>query len=132
MLDTEHLLFNIWNSSSRVFLLCLSENMCVILSYPLLSAVVNKKGYNRIEVTDEVEDDWVELILSAPPAPMAEGCTPGYYNGEGDETPELKSRMKSFAGHPAGPLAFFQYMQEWRSDGNFDGLTFGHKSTSKL
>ena len=63
---------------------------------------------------------------------QGEGCTPGYYNGEGVVSPEEKEKMKSFGGYPLGPLAFWQYIEDWREDGDFDGLTFSHKTTSKL
>jgi hypothetical protein len=79
-----------------------------------------------------VEDDWVETISSSPLPMQGDGCTPGYYNGEGVVSPEEKIKMKSFAGHPSGPLAYFQYIKEWREDGHFEGLTFGHKNKSKL
>ena len=28
-------------------------------------------------------------------------------------------------GYPLGPVAYFQYIDEWRKSGKFPGLTFG-------
>jgi cyclohexanone monooxygenase len=47
-------------------------------------------------------------------------CTPGYYNNEG----QPDSRSGLFVGYPAGAMAFFRYIDEWRSNGEFKGLAF--------
>jgi hypothetical protein len=28
------------------------------------------------------------------------------------------------SGHPGGPIAFFQHLEQWRSTGEFEGLAF--------
>ena len=30
----------------------------------------------------------------------------------------------AMSGYPLGPVAFFQFIDEWRTSGNFEGLTF--------
>jgi cyclohexanone monooxygenase len=48
-------------------------------------------------------------------------CTPGYYNNEGqDPGPAAKYHV----GYPQGAMAFFRYIDEWRSSGEFEGLAF--------
>jgi hypothetical protein len=46
-------------------------------------------------------------------------CTPGYYNNEGKGW----GNEVTAGGYPAGPLAFFHYLEKWRSEG-FEGLEF--------
>jgi cation diffusion facilitator CzcD-associated flavoprotein CzcO len=80
------------------------------------------KGFREIEVTKEAEDKWVELLLTGV-GRMIGGpdCTPGYYNNEGHEPgPAAKLNV----GHPAGAMAYFKYIDAWRSNGEFEGLQF--------
>jgi cyclohexanone monooxygenase len=77
-------------------------------------------GAKEIEVTREAEDAWLELLLSGPGMMMANpDCTPGYYNNEGQP---LGKGASLFVGYPAGAMAYFKYIDEWRSKGDFDGL----------
>ncbi|WP_291845751.1 NAD(P)/FAD-dependent oxidoreductase [Bradyrhizobium sp.] len=80
------------------------------------------QGFKEIEVTREAEDCWVELLLTGAGRMIGSpDCTPGYYNNEGREPgPSAKLNV----GHPAGPLAYFKYIEAWRSSGQFEGLTF--------
>ena len=80
-------------------------------------------GYREIEVTKEAEDAWIELLLSGPELGIigSPDCTPGYYNNEGQ--PGTTSRA-FFVGYPLGAMAFFQYIDAWRSSGDFEGLDF--------
>ena len=34
------------------------------------------------------------------------------------------SARRNFLGFPEGPMAYFQYIDEWRNDGEFTGLEF--------
>ena len=79
-------------------------------------------GFREVEVTREAEDKWVELLLTGV-GRMIGGpdCTPGYYNNEGRE-PGPAARLN--VGHPAGALAYFKYIDEWRNSGRFEGLQF--------
>jgi cation diffusion facilitator CzcD-associated flavoprotein CzcO len=79
-------------------------------------------GFKQIEVTQEAEDRWVELLLTGAGRMIgSQDCTPGYYNNEGREPGPA---AKLHVGHPAGALAYFKYIDEWRSSGQFEGLTF--------
>ncbi len=79
--------------------------------------------YDQIEVTKEAEDGWIELLLSGAGTGMigAPDCTPGYYNNEGQD-PGPKARLS--VGYPQGAMAYFRYIDEWRTSGKFEGLAF--------
>ena len=79
-------------------------------------------GLEEIEVTKEAEDRWVELLLTGAGRMIGSpDCTPGYYNNEGREPgPAAKLNV----GHPAGPMAYFKYIDAWRGSGQFEGLQF--------
>ena len=48
--------------------------------------------------------------------------TPGYYNNEGH--PAGRRQTLNMGGYPLGPVAFFEYIEAWRSSGDFQGLSF--------
>jgi cyclohexanone monooxygenase len=80
-------------------------------------------GAHEVEVTQEAQDAWVNLLLTGPGRMMmgAADCTPGYYNNEGqDPGPAAKYNV----GYPAGPSAYFRYIDNWRKSGTFEGLAF--------
>jgi cyclohexanone monooxygenase len=79
-------------------------------------------GADEIEVSEEAEDRWVALLLTGP-GRMGRfpDCTPGCYNNEGQD-PGRRALLN--VGHPAGPSAYFQYLDEWRTSGTFEGLEF--------
>lgn len=81
------------------------------------------EGLTRVEVTAEAEADWLKLLDSGP-GPMlgSVDCTPGYYNNEGKGWEEAGSGLGR--GYPWGAVAYFAYIEGWRSDGKFDGLAF--------
>jgi cation diffusion facilitator CzcD-associated flavoprotein CzcO len=79
-------------------------------------------GFKQIEVTREAEDRWVELLLTGAGRMIGSpDCTPGYYNNEGREPGPA---AKLYVGHPAGPMAYFKYIDGWRNSGQFEGLQF--------
>ena len=80
-------------------------------------------GHAEVEVTKEAEDTWIELLLSGPDFGIigSPDCTPGYYNNEGQ--PGGTGR-ELFVGYPAGAMAYFQYIDQWRTKGDFEGLEF--------
>jgi cation diffusion facilitator CzcD-associated flavoprotein CzcO len=79
-------------------------------------------GFKEIEVTREAEDRWVELLLTGAGRMIGSpDCTPGYYNNEGRES-GLAAKLN--VGHPAGPMAYFKYIDGWRNSGQFEGLQF--------
>jgi hypothetical protein len=49
-------------------------------------------------------------------------CTPGYYNNEGGAIGR-KEKLNG-SGYPDGPMAYFRYIQQWRTSGEFEGLDF--------
>jgi cyclohexanone monooxygenase len=78
-------------------------------------------GYERIDVTKQAEDAWIELLLSGVGMVRSPDCTPGYYNNEGrDPGPQGRLRV----GYPKGAMAYFAYLNQWRTSGEFEGLEF--------
>jgi cation diffusion facilitator CzcD-associated flavoprotein CzcO len=78
-------------------------------------------GAATVEATQEAEDAWIELLESNPNPLMGNpDCTPGYYNNEGQ--PMGRRERLSVAGYPAGPVAFFEFIERWRTSGDFEGL----------
>ncbi len=77
----------------------------------------------EVEVTAVAEQAWMELLESNPMSFFGNNdCTPGYYNNEGQP---LNARARfAMSGYPFGPVAFFQFIDEWRTSGDFEGLTF--------
>jgi cation diffusion facilitator CzcD-associated flavoprotein CzcO len=80
-------------------------------------------GQEEVEVTPEAESAWTQQIADAPQSFLGNPeCTPGYYNNEGRE---MTRRDKLNVGsYPLGPVAYFQYIDDWRKSGKFAGLTF--------
>ena len=79
-------------------------------------------GHAEVEVTKEAEEAWIDLLLSGPALGIigSADCTPGYYNNEG----QPGANRQSFVGYPSGAMAYFQYLDGWRSRGDFEGLDF--------
>jgi hypothetical protein len=85
-----------------------------------------ERGHERVEVTQEAEDAWIDLLLTGEGSGLASvfgsaECTPGYYNNEG-MPPGPGARL--WLGYPGGPVAFFDLIATWRTDGRFEGLAF--------
>jgi cyclohexanone monooxygenase len=78
-------------------------------------------GFDEVEVTKDAQDEWMELLYSAPRMGTIGSleCTPGYYNNEGQG-----AGIDWFLGYPSGAMAYFQYLDQWRTTGNFKGLEF--------
>jgi cation diffusion facilitator CzcD-associated flavoprotein CzcO len=76
----------------------------------------------EVEVTQEAEDAWVDLLLSHPGMLIgSQDCTPGYYNNEGQDA---GLRAKLNVGYPAGASAYFSYLKQWRASGDFEVIAF--------
>ncbi len=80
-----------------------------------------ERGARTVEVTAEAEQSWLDEMRDK--ARLAERfystCTPGYYNNEGN----LGNPNGFFAGaYGAGPIKFFQTLEEWRDDGQLRGV----------
>ena len=79
-------------------------------------------GHREVEVTKEAEDAWLDLLATGAGALLASAdCTPGYYNNEGQPD---GAGWAQLAGYPGGAMAYFKYLEEWRTKGDFDGLEF--------
>ena len=90
-----------------------------------IAAIVRRAlddGRRQVEVTREAQDAWVALLLTGAGRMIGSpDCTPGYYNNEGqDPGPAAKLAV----GYPAGPSAYFRYLDAWREAGTFEGLAF--------
>lgn len=80
-------------------------------------------GADEVEVTEEAQQAWVKLLQSSERAFLGDpSCTPGYYNNEGG--PIGPAQRLGLSGHPDGPVAYFEYIDAWRSSGRFQGLVF--------
>jgi cation diffusion facilitator CzcD-associated flavoprotein CzcO len=80
-------------------------------------------GASEIEVTAEAEIAWMEMLQAGGRTFGGDpSCTPGYYNNEGKVIDG--SARKNSLGYPEGPVAYFQYIDTWRTSGDFEGLEF--------
>ena len=80
-------------------------------------------GADEVEVTEQAENDWVSLLEGSVRAFMGNpDCTPGYYNNEGQ--PVGRRERLNGSGYPEGPVAYFSYIDRWRTSGQFEGLEF--------
>lgn len=79
-------------------------------------------GAELVETTAEAQAAWIaELEAGGRRFGNMPDCTPGYYNNEGQDTG--RRGLLNGLGYPAGPIAFFDYIDGWRTSGDFDGLT---------
>jgi cation diffusion facilitator CzcD-associated flavoprotein CzcO len=76
----------------------------------------------EVEVTAEAEQAWIDTLEGAASFMGSPDCTPGYYNNEGRPTGR-RERLNT-SGYPAGPVAYWQYIEGWRTSGAFAGLEF--------
>jgi cyclohexanone monooxygenase len=75
----------------------------------------------RFEADAEAEESWVQGIVGEGRGFNGLGggeCTPGYYTNEGQSSPT--AAQSAFYG--AGPLAFFQLLDQWRRKDDLEGL----------
>jgi len=81
------------------------------------------RGIEKLEVTAEAEAGWVEAVLKLAEGRVSFGeqCTPGYYNNEGNPSPQ--SRQNFF--YMGEPLEFVEILETWRADGGMPGLDLG-------
>jgi cyclohexanone monooxygenase len=78
-----------------------------------------RHGCTRLEPTAQAEADWQDVIRTKaqPRATFLSGCTPGYYNGQGDL--ERGLFLNIYGG---GPSEFTRLMDGWRAEGDMPGL----------
>jgi cation diffusion facilitator CzcD-associated flavoprotein CzcO len=81
-------------------------------------------GADEVEVSAEVEAAWVDRLEAGAVARLTGigDCTPGYYNNEGQSTG--RRGVLNSMGYPEGAVAYFEYIDAWRSTGDFDGVDF--------
>jgi cation diffusion facilitator CzcD-associated flavoprotein CzcO len=80
---------------------------------------VRAREGRSVEPTPEAEAEWVKIVHS--PSFMTDylnTCTPGYYNGEGQNAQQgfLDSQ------YPEGAVRFYEMLAKWRERGEFEGL----------
>lgn len=122
----------------NLFILGISQAANLISNIPhnfveaasALSAVVKHavdEGAEQVEVTQEAEDAWIAILDSGDGRILGSpDCTPGYYNNEG--RPMGRRERLNMSGYPHGPIAYFNYLQNWRSSGDFAGLEFRRRT----
>jgi cation diffusion facilitator CzcD-associated flavoprotein CzcO len=79
------------------------------------------RGHATLEPTAEAEQAYVDEVQSLARLGLRfyTECTPGYYNSEGMSG----NKGGFFSGmYGAGPLRFFQVLEEWRATGRMEGL----------
>jgi cyclohexanone monooxygenase len=84
----------------------------------IVTEVRSREG-RSVEPTREAEAEWVKIVKS--PSPMTDyqnTCTPGYYNGEGQNAHQgfLDSQ------YPEGAVRFYEMLARWREQGEMEGL----------
>jgi cyclohexanone monooxygenase len=91
-----------------------SRHICHIVHHAL------EADATTVEATEEGENEWLTTLSESARDFRAfqEQCTPGYYNNEGQ--PAAGGFLGSSYGK--GPIAFFQLLADWRTDGSFAGL----------
>jgi cation diffusion facilitator CzcD-associated flavoprotein CzcO len=84
-------------------------------------AHMRESGAGVVEASAEAEEAWLQTLVPNPlMMSFLSSCTPGYYNNEGQELSVHAQRT----GYPQGPAAYFRYIEQWRSSGDFAGLEF--------
>ena len=78
-----------------------------------------EQGFATAEPTFEAEEEWVSLVQGQN-RPFLADCTPSYYNNEG-QVPTQRD-LRNAAMYPQGPVAFFDYLEQWAATGTFTGL----------
>ena len=74
-----------------------------------------------VEASAQAEQDYVDEVrrLAVVGSKFYAECTPGYYNSEGGQG----NKQGFFSDmHGAGPIRFYEMLQEWRDDGTMEGL----------
>ncbi len=86
-------------------------------------------GADEVEVSKQAEDEWVAMLEGSVRGFMGNSdCTPGYYNNEGG--PIGRREKLNGSGYPDGAVAYFRYIDEWRTSGEFEGLEFRQRESA--
>ncbi len=80
-------------------------------------------GSETVEATQKAEEEWVAMLQAGGRRfGNQPDCTPGYYNNEGAGAGD--HGILNGLGYPEGAVAFFAYIDNWRTNGLFSGLEF--------
>ena len=86
-------------------------------------ARARRGGDAEVEVTEEAEDAWIELLLTGPGTMLANpDCTPGYYNNEGQPTRPRRRALRRLPRRRHGLLPV--HRRSGATAGDFEGLEF--------
>ncbi|KIW93852.1 uncharacterized protein Z519_05167 [Cladophialophora bantiana CBS 173.52] len=79
-----------------------------------------KRGIDTVEPTAEAEANWVDTVIETTKMRrnLLRGCTPGYYNNEGD----FSLRAQRNAPYGGGVMPFLEILSNWRQEGKLEGL----------
>ncbi|HAD10012.1 MAG TPA: monooxygenase, partial [Porticoccaceae bacterium] len=82
---------------------------------------VRQRGAQTVEATKEGEDEWCDICDSYgdKTEQLLAQCTPGYYNNEGGEANKNGFISGQYGG---GAVRFFEILEEWRQEGNLQGM----------
>jgi cyclohexanone monooxygenase len=84
----------------------------------VINEVKGREG-RSVEPTTEAETEWVKIVSS--PSYMTDylnTCTPGYYNGEGQNAHQGFLDTQ----YPEGAVRFYEMLARWREQGDLEGL----------
>ena len=84
----------------------------------VINEVKGREG-RSVEPTPEAEAEWVKVVSA--PSNMTDylnTCTPGYYNGEGQNSHQGFLDTQ----YPAGAVRFYELLARWREQGDLEGL----------
>src|SRR6185312_9785759 len=83
-------------------------------------AEAGKRQARVVEASQAAEEAWVQTVMDSAilGKKFQEGCTPGYYNNEGQPS-ALAARNGAYG---RGPIAFVQLIEAWREAGELEGL----------
>jgi cation diffusion facilitator CzcD-associated flavoprotein CzcO len=124
----------------NLFILGLAQGANLISNIPhnfveaatAISAIVKHaeaEGSEQVEVTGDAEQAWVDHLEDRNPILGSPECTPGYYNNEG--RPMGRREQLNSSRYAGGPVAYFEYLERWRSSGEFAGLEFRSRVTQQ-
>jgi len=87
------------------------------------------RGFGVVEARADAEEAWMELLRSGPGSIIGSpDCTPGYYNNEGQDPGPRGNWLGQ--GYPEGASAYFEFIERWRTSGEFEVLEFRSRSVT--
>ena len=106
------------NAATQNFTHTLAEQAAHIA---YITTQTRDRGFRTVEATEEAEQEWLaEMMSYATDASRErwERCTPGYYNGEGEDN-AFGWTARRYGG---GPVKFFALLDAWRRSGELSGV----------